>query len=122
MSIRARKEKHDTTSAGAHEAGSDGRSWTFITNHAAVLICIARDRDMRFRDIAEAVGITERAAQRIVAELIEAGYLTRHRVGRRNSYTIHLDAPMRHGVVRDMRIDEVLPVQPASKQRRRSSR
>jgi len=74
----------------------DGKPWTFVTNHTQVLLCIARDKDVRVRDIAAAVGITERAAQRIVADLVEAGYVVRARVGRRNHYTINRTAEMRH--------------------------
>ena len=64
-------------------------TWTFLTNHAQVLICIARDEGIRLRDIGERVGITERAAHRIVTELTNAGYITRERTGRRNRYTIN---------------------------------
>ena len=70
--------------------------WTFLTNHAHVLLCIAADPGVRLRDVAEKVGITERAAQRIVADLVEAGYLTRTRVGRRNQYELHPELPLRH--------------------------
>ncbi|MCL6644434.1 MAG: winged helix-turn-helix domain-containing protein [Dehalococcoidia bacterium] len=72
--------------------------WTFLTNHGHVLLCIANDPGIRLRDIAERVGITERAAQRIVADLIEAGYITRRRVGRRNIYQVHPEMPLRHPV------------------------
>jgi len=72
------------------------RSWTFLTNHTQVLLCLTRDPDMRLRDVAEAVGVTERAVQRIVAELVETGYLERSRVGRRNHYTVNRDHAMRH--------------------------
>ncbi len=72
--------------------------WTFLTNHAHVLLCIAADPGVRLRDVAEKVGITERAAQRIVADLVEAGYLTRTRVGRRNQYELHPELPLRHPV------------------------
>ncbi len=72
--------------------------WTFLTNHAHVLLCIAADSGVRLRDVAEKVGITERATQRIVADLVEAGYLTRTRVGRRNQYEIHPELPLRHPV------------------------
>ena len=71
-------------------------SWTFLTNHAHVLICIAEQPDVRIRDIAVRVGITERAAQRIVADLAEAGYVVRKRVGRRNEYEVNKDVPLRH--------------------------
>jgi hypothetical protein len=80
---------------GTGEAAAH-RSWTFLTNHAHVLACVARDPGLRLRDLAVAVGITERAAQRIVAELVTAGYLERSRVGRRNVYRVHRELPMRH--------------------------
>src|SRR3954463_14842116 len=64
-------------------------TWVFLTNHAHVLLCIARDSQSRARDIAEQVGITERATQRILAELIADGYVTRTKVGRRNHYKVN---------------------------------
>ena len=70
--------------------------WTFLTNHAHVMVCLRRDPTARIRDVADAVGITERAAQRIVSELEEAGYLGREREGRRNRYTLHAERPLRH--------------------------
>jgi DNA-binding IclR family transcriptional regulator len=78
----------------SHDA--EHRTWTFVTNHTQVLLCLAKDPHMRMRDVAEAVGITERAAQRILADLVEAGYVDRVRVGRRNEYTIKRDREMRH--------------------------
>jgi DNA-binding IclR family transcriptional regulator len=75
--------------------GSSRQGWQFFTNHTQVLLCIARDPDVRLRDIAEAVGITVGSAQRILADLIEAGFVERERLGRRNRYIVHLDAPMR---------------------------
>jgi DNA-binding IclR family transcriptional regulator len=72
------------------------KSWTFLTNHAQVLLCIADDPDIRLRDVAQQVGITERATQRILAELVEAGYVNVERVGRRNRYTVDRDHTMRH--------------------------
>jgi len=74
------------------------RIWTFLTNHSHVLICIAEDASARSRDIAAQVGITERAVQRIVTELCDAGYVTKAREGRRNRYMVHLDRPLRHPV------------------------
>ncbi|MDX2167905.1 MAG: winged helix-turn-helix domain-containing protein [Deltaproteobacteria bacterium] len=70
--------------------------WTFLTNHAHVLLCVARDPEARIRDLATAVGITERAVQRILTELEEAGYLQRERDGRRNRYTVRASLPLRH--------------------------
>lgn len=72
--------------------------WTFLTNHAHVLLCVARDPEIRLRDVAEKVGITERAAQRIVADLESEGYITTERVGRRNHYVVHADVPLRHPI------------------------
>ena len=82
--------------------------WTFLSNHAQVLLCIARDRDMRLRDIAQSVGITERAAQRIVADLVEAGYIDRERVGRRSHYRLNGEVRMRHVAQADYEINELL--------------
>jgi predicted ArsR family transcriptional regulator len=72
------------------------KTWRFLSNHTQVLLCLHRDPDARFRDIAESVGITERAAQRIVADLIESGYVESERIGRRNRYRTNLDIDMRH--------------------------
>ena len=72
------------------------RTWTFLTNHAQVLLCLAEEPDIRLREVAERVGITERASQRILAELVEAGYVEVERVGRRNSYTVDREHAMRH--------------------------
>ena len=72
--------------------------WTFLTNHAHVLLSIANDPELRLRDIAEVVGITERAAQRIVGSLVADGYLVRARVGRRSHYEVKADVPLRHKV------------------------
>lgn len=73
-------------------------SWTFLTNHAHVLICLAEDPEMRLRDVAAAVGITERAVQKIISELEAGAMLERDRQGRRNVYRIHARLPLRHPV------------------------
>jgi len=73
---------------------------TFLTNHAHVLLSIARDPEIRLRDLATAVGITERAAHWIVVELEDGGYISRERSGRRNHYELHPDAPLRHPIER----------------------
>lgn len=83
-------------------------NWTFFTNHAHVLICIAADPDIRLREVAERVGITERAAQRIVAELEEAGYLHHERHGRRNHYEVRPDGHLRHPIEDHVTIGELL--------------
>jgi DNA-binding MarR family transcriptional regulator len=76
--------------------GDEHKTWRFLSNHTQVLLCLDRDPNARFRDIAQSVGITERAAQRIVADLIESGYVESERVGRRNRYRIRTDVAMRH--------------------------
>ena len=83
-------------------------TWTFLTNHAHVLLCIAEDPGVRLRDVAVKVGITERATQRTVADLVEAGYLTRRRVGRRNAYQVHDDLPLRHPLERSHEVGTLL--------------
>lgn len=84
--------------------------WTFFTNHAHVLHCLARDPAIRLRDLADRVGVTERAAQRIVADLVEAGYVERTRDGRRNRYRVRTDMPLRHPVEQPHRVGEILAV------------
>ena len=85
-------------------------SWTFLTNHAHVLLTIAAEPEVRIRDIASEVGITERAAHRIVGDLEEAGYLKVTKVGRRNEYVVLKDLPLRHPAERHHRIGELLKV------------
>ena len=78
-------------------SSTDGqKTWTFLTNHAQVLLCLAETPDVRLRDVAQQVGITERATQRILAELVEGGYVKVERVGRRNRYTVDREHAMRH--------------------------
>ena len=84
--------------------------WTFLTNHAQVLVCIARDPGVRLRDIGERVGITERAAHRIVTELADAGYITRERNGRRNRYTINGDFLLPDPVARERNVGQLLKI------------
>jgi len=86
------------------------RGWTFLTNHSHTLLCVAGDPDIRLRDIADRVGITERAAQRIVAELEEAGYLSHERVGRRNRYQVHSNLPLRHPLEDHLEIGVLLRI------------
>ena len=85
-------------------------TWSFLTNHARVLICIAQDPGVRLREIGETVGITERAAHRIVGELADAGYVTRQRVGRRNRYTVRSHLPMPDPLARDRRVGDLLAI------------
>jgi len=83
-------------------------SWTFLTNHTRVLLRLAQHPGMRLRDVAGEIGITERAAQRIVADLVEAGYLERRRVGRRNRYSVNPERAMRHEAEHGREIGELL--------------
>ncbi|GAA3579833.1 helix-turn-helix domain-containing protein [Nonomuraea rosea] len=83
-------------------------AWTFLTNHARVLLAIAADPMVRVRDIAATIGITERAAQGIVSDLEEAGYLERTRVGRRNRYRILPQQPFRHHTEADVSVGALI--------------
>lgn len=85
-------------------------TWSFLTNHARVLLCIAQDPGIRLREIGETVGITERAAHRIVGELADAGYVARRRNGRRNHYTIQAHLPLRDPLAHEQKIGDLLAV------------
>jgi DNA-binding MarR family transcriptional regulator len=86
------------------------RTWKFLTNHAQILVCIANDPGIRLRDISEKVGITERAAHRIVVELGTSGYITRERNGRRNHYTINADVPVHDPIAREQSVGRLLEI------------
>jgi predicted transcriptional regulator len=88
--------------------GSDGRAWTFLTNHAHVLIAISRNPELRQRDISDLVGITEGAVQRILQELERDGYVARERVGRRNRYSVIGGQPLRHSLESGHTIEEII--------------
>lgn len=90
----------------ADEATRPG--WTFLSNHAHVLIAVSRDPDLRQRDISALVGITEGAVQRILHDLEEAGYVRRERKGRRNRYRVDRDRPLRHPLEQPHTIEELL--------------
>ena len=83
-------------------------TWSFLTNHALVLLCIAQDPGIRLRELGDAVGITERAAHRIVSDLAAADYVARERHGRRNRYTIEADLPVPDPLARKRKIGELL--------------
>jgi DNA-binding IclR family transcriptional regulator len=87
-----------TTAPAAPAAAADLAGWTFLSNYAHVIILLARTPDLRMRDVAQQVGITERGVQRIVADLMDAGFLTATRVGRRNTYQVALKARLRHPI------------------------
>jgi DNA-binding MarR family transcriptional regulator len=89
-------------------SAEDAGSWTFLTNHAHVLLAIARNPDSTTREVAELVGITERAVQRIVTELEADGFCSHERRGRRNHYRVHPTRRLRHPMDRDHRVGELL--------------
>ena len=84
--------------------------WDFLTNHAHVLVCVANDPGVRLRDIAASVGITERSAHKILSNLVEEGYVLRERQGRRNRYDVVTDLPLRHPLVEQQAVGELLEV------------
>jgi DNA-binding MarR family transcriptional regulator len=87
---------------------AESRSWGFVSNHLHVLACISRHPETTIREIAAAVGISERAATEIVNDLARTGYITRSRIGRRNNYTLHPDKPLRHDLHAHHTIGELL--------------
>ena len=90
------QQEHSTRESYKSRAEDAQHSWRFVSNHTQVLLCISENPEIRLREIAARVGITERAAQRIVADLVDAGYVTRARSGRRNQYAVNRDLEMRH--------------------------
>lgn len=92
------------------DAARDQSRWTFLTNHLQVLACLTRDPELRIRDVADLIGITERATVQILGQLEAAGYLTKTRVGRRNHYTIHTELPLRHPLQSGRSVGELLRV------------
>ena len=89
-------------------SAQNGVAWTFLSNHAHVLLCLASDPSLRLRDVAGVVGITERAVQKIVADLEAGGVLSRKREGRRNRYTIRSDVALRHPIEAHCRVGDLL--------------
>lgn len=107
----------------------DAHRWTFLTNHGHVLLCLALSPELRLRDVALQVGVTERAVQRIVAELEEGGYLTRRRSGRQNEYEINPAGPLRHPLESHRTVQSLIelvdrpgPVAPTAERRPSASR
>jgi len=98
------------TSRNQEQRSSEAAGWDFLTNHAHVLTCVAHDPGIRLRDIAAAVGITERAAHRILSELVEEGYVLRERQGRRNRYQVVPELPLRHPLVGGQEVGDLLEV------------
>ena len=82
--------------------------WTFLSNHGHVLVCLARDPEVRMRDVALSVGITERAVQQIVADLVREGYVEKQKMGRRNRYRVVRSARFRHDLEADVSLGSFL--------------
>jgi DNA-binding transcriptional ArsR family regulator len=82
--------------------------WTFLSNHAHVLICLARDPDLRLREVANLIGITERAVQNILSDLEHEGLVKRSREGRRNTYELVLDRPLRHPIEKHCQVRDLV--------------
>ncbi len=102
--MSSREHSGEPTAPGGGRRGG----WTFLTNHARVLIGIAEEPGIRIRDLAARIGITERATQRIVAELEAAGYLSHEKDGRRNRYHLRPEARLRHPLEQDIEIGRFL--------------
>ena len=96
--------------------------WTFLSNHAHVLLCIAKEPEARMRDVATLVGITERAVQRIVADLEEAGYIARIRHGRRNRYEVRDHLPLRHPIERHEKVSSLIALVHGNREGGRAAR
>jgi DNA-binding transcriptional ArsR family regulator len=84
------------------------RRWDFLSSHAHVLLCVAHDPGIRLRDIADAVGITERAAHKILSDLVDEGYVERERAGRRNHYKVKPELHLRHPLVQEREVGDLL--------------
>lgn len=104
----ASAKRHSTRSSD--EGQSKAIGWTFLTNHSHVLLALYRDPNKRLRDIAVAVGITERMVHRIVVELVQAGYLKVTKEGRRNHYIVNRKLPLRHPLESHNTIGKLLAV------------
>ncbi len=89
-------------------SGNSDHEWRFLTNHAQVLTCIGADPSVRLRDIAVTVGVTERTAAQLVDDLVQAGYLTKTRDGRRNTYQVHDELPLRHHLHRHHTVGDLI--------------
>jgi DNA-binding MarR family transcriptional regulator len=103
-----RKDKRNLSAKGGETLSEPTGGWTFLTNHAHVLFCIAEDPEVRLRDVAARVGITERAVQRIVTDLEGEGYLTVSKEGRRNRYQVNYDRPLRHPIERHRNVQALI--------------
>lgn len=101
-----------TATSATREVEAERSSWRFLTSHASALVCIRRDPELRVRDLAAMIGLTERRAQGIVSDLVEDGYLVVEKVGRRNRYTVQGDLPLRSPLFEEQKVDKILGLMP----------
>jgi hypothetical protein len=104
---RKRAAKH-RASQPADNVASGARGWTFLTNHAHVLLCLAQGESLTARELGMRIGITERSVQAILADLIDDGYLKKSKVGRRNSYTVNPRGRLRHPLEASHTVGELI--------------
>jgi DNA-binding MarR family transcriptional regulator len=102
------RKKKSSAVVRAEKPSAEGARWTFLTNHSHVMVLLHAMPDLTVREIAQRVGITERAVQRIIQDLADGGYLRRERIGRRNAYEVLADAHLRHPIEKHRRIGELL--------------
>ena len=110
MFYKSRLKSRDASNVQVVSDPTTATTWVFLSNHAHVLLSVARDPDVRARDIAEQVGITERATQRILSDLLAENYLTKTKNGRRNRYTVNRRGHLRHPVFRELEIGPLLDI------------
>ena len=108
MKQRRSNTKASPAARPPRRAAADAPAWTFLSNHAHVLLLVARDPEILLKDVARTVGITERAVQRIVSDLEASRYIERERRGRRNRYTVHPEMPLRHPIEAHRRIASLI--------------
>jgi len=108
LTVRKRRTTRPARIAASAASESEAPGWTFLSNHAHVLICLAEDPTLALRDVAQRVGITERSVQRIVSELEQGGYLVRSREGRCNRYTLRRAQPLRHPIEMHKRVGDLI--------------
>ena len=102
------KTKANSSKPAFGASPAPAHTWTFLTNHSHVLLCLAEDAGVRLRDVAVRVGITERAVQKIVADLEEGGVVQRSKDGRRNHYAIDARRPLRHPIESHRTVESIL--------------
>ena len=117
-SVRKRTAKKASKTPSKSIAASRSE-WTFLTNHAHVLLCLAGDRDALMKDVATRIGITERAVQRIVSDLEASGYVERERDGRRNRYNVRAELPLRHPIEGHRKVESLLSLVETPKKKTR---